>query len=181
MAIKPVIYKILLNISDLNTHVYRTDNLTIALHPSETMERMVARILAYALNATDELTFTKGLSTVEEPDLWEKSLDDQIIRWIEMGEPSVDRVKKATRIAQHVKVYSYNSKSDVWWTQDQQKFTGLNADYLRFDHEAITTLAATVDRTMKWYVTISDNTANINTDSADCEVSWTVLAGNSEQ
>jgi uncharacterized protein YaeQ len=181
MALKPVIYKVALNISDLNNHVYRTEHLTIALHPSETLQRMVARILAFALNVSDELAFTKGLSTVEEPDLWEKSLDDQIIRWIEMGEPAVDRVKKATRLAQHVKVYSYNSKSDVWWAQDKQKFMQLNADYLCFDSDAINNLAETVDRTMKWYVTVSDNTASINTDASDCDVSWTVLAGNSEQ
>jgi uncharacterized protein YaeQ len=181
VAIKPVIYKVNLNVSDLNRQVYRTDQLTIALHPSETLERMVARIVAFALNVSDELTFTKGLSTIEEPDLWEKTLDDQITQWIEMGEPAVDRVKKSTRLAKHVKVYSFNSKSDVWWEQDKTKFTQLNADYLRFNHEEIEKLATMVDRTMKWFVTISDTTASINTDSADCDVHWETLSGSAEQ
>ena len=181
MALKPVIYKLNLNLSDLNRQVYQDYNLTIALHPSETFERMVARILAFALNASDQLTLTKGLSTVEEPDLWQKSLDGQTELWIELGEPSVDRVKKASRIANRVKVYTFNSKSDVWWLQDQDKFKRLDADFIQFDNEQIQQLASLITRTMKWFVTLSENTASINCEQGDVDVSWTLLNSQEQQ
>ena len=181
MALKPVIYKLSLNLSDLNRQVYQDFNLTIALHPSETYERMVARILAFALNASDQLTFTKGLSTVEEPDLWQKSLDGQTQLWIELGEPAVDRVKKASRIADRVKVYSFNSKSDVWWKQDESKFKRLDADFLQFNNDQIQQLAGLVARTMKWYVTVSENTASVNCEQGDVDVSWTLLNSQEQQ
>lgn len=181
MALRPVIYKLHLNLSDLNRHVYQDFQLTIALHPSETHERMVARILAFALNADEQLVFTKGLSTVEEPDLWQKSLDGQTQLWIELGEPAVDRVKKASRIANRVKVYSFNSKSDVWWQQDAAKFKTLDADYIQFDSKQVQSLTAHIERTMKWYITVSENSASVNTERGDTEVNWRLLNGQAQQ
>lgn len=170
MALKPVIYKLMLHISDLNRHLYENFNLTVAQHPSETEQRMVSRILAFCLNADAQLTFTKGLSTTEEPDLWQKSLDDQIDLWIEIGEPSVDRIKKSTRLAKRVKVYSFNSKSDVWWTQSESKFKSLDAQYFRFNPGEVAQLAEQVSRTMKWYITISDDCLSVTTETGECDV-----------
>lgn len=181
VALKPVIYKLTLNLSDLNRHCYQDFQLTIALHPSETLERMVARIVAFALNAHDELTFTKGLSSVDEPDIWQKTLDGQTALWIEVGEPADDRIKKATRIAQRVKVYSFNSKSAVWWQQEQGKFSNLVADIIQFDDQHIQALTKHVSRTMTWYVTISDNSVTVNSEQGENEVSWRVLQGQALQ
>lgn len=175
MALKPVIYKLTLNLSDLNRHVYQDFPLTIALHPSETLERMVARILAFALNAHEQLTFTKGLSSVEEPDIWQKTLDGQTALWIEVGEPAVDRIKKATRIARQVKVYSFNSKSDVWWQQEQAKLSLLDAHFIQFDAQHIQALTTHVVRTMMWYVTVSENSVSVNSAQGDNSVSWVLL------
>ena len=111
MALKPTIYKAKINLSDINRNIYQALSLTIAQHPSETLERMMVRVLAFCLNADENLTFTKGLSAVEEPDIILKSLSDSTMLWIDVGEPSADRIKKATRIAEVVKVYSFNSKS----------------------------------------------------------------------
>lgn len=115
MAIKPTIYKFRISLSDLNRHYYDTLNLTVALHPSETIERMMVRVLAYCINAQEQLTFTKGLSEVDEPDLWVRSYDDKTKLWIDIGEPSVERIKKSCRLAEKVKIYCFNSKADVWW------------------------------------------------------------------
>jgi len=71
---------------------------------------MMARIIAFCINASPELEFTKGLSSIEEPDLWQKSLDDQILEWIDVGEPDPERVKKATRLSKSVSVFSFNTK-----------------------------------------------------------------------
>jgi len=94
LAQKPTIYKQRIAVSDLQRNYYDTLSLTIALHPSETEQRLMARVLAYVINAQQGLSFTKGLSSVEEPDIWVRELDQQISLWVDIGEPAVDRSKK---------------------------------------------------------------------------------------
>lgn len=175
VALKPTIYKFRISLSDMNRDVYDTLNLTVAMHPSENLERMMTRLLAYCLNAQEFLDFTKGLSAIEEPDIWLKTLDDQLMLWIDIGEPAVDRIKKATRLARAVKVYSFNSKSDVWWTQSQAKLKDLNVSVIAFDNNEIQTLAGLVARTMEMSVTISGESAYVATAQGECEVSWKTL------
>ncbi len=175
MALKPTIYKLKIALSDLNRDYYDTLSLTLALHPSETHERLMARIIAYCINAQEYLVFTKGLSAVDEPDIWARTLDDQISLWIDVGEPAVDRIKKVSRIATEVKVYSFNSKSDVWWDQGQAKISRFNASVYRFDWSAIQTAAALLQRTMDVSVTITGDSAYLATESGECDISWLTL------
>ena len=175
MAIKPTIYKIRISLSDLNRNYYDTLNLTIAQHPSETVERMMVRLLAFCINAEEQLSFTKGISVTEEPDLWVRTLTDELNLWIDVGEPAVERIKKATRLARAVKVYSFNTKSDVWWNQGQDKFKKLNAEYFRFQWPDIQALAAMVERTMDISITITDDSAYISTEKGECEIPWAAL------
>lgn len=159
----------------MDRNVYDTLALTIAQHPSESLERMMARVLAYCINAKEFLSFTKGLSTPDEPDIWARSLDDQLMAWIDVGEPAVDRIKKAVGRSPEVKVYSFNTKSDVWWDKYQSEFAKLNASFYRFEWDAIQALAALVRRTMDLSVTISDASAYIAGESGACEVAWQSL------
>ena len=175
MALKPTIYKFKIALTDLNRQYYDTLNLTIAQHPSETLERMMARMLAFCLNAQESLAFTKGLSSAEEPDLWAHSPDGRIALWIDVGEPAPERIKKASRIAQSVKVYSFNTKSNVWWMQEQVKFNELTAAIYQFQSPDIQALAKLVQRTMDISVTISEQSAYIAAEAGECEVSWAVL------
>ena len=175
MALKPKIFKFNISLSDLDRNVYDTLNLTVAQHPSETAERMMVRILVFCINAQERLEFTKGLSAIEEPDLWVRTLDDQLSLWVDVGEPSVDRIKKATRLASTVKVYSFNSKSDVWWDKGRSNFERLKASFFQFQWESIQALAALLQRTMTLSVTITDDSAYIATESGECEVSWLTL------
>lgn len=161
--------------SDINRNYYDTLNLTLAQHPSETIERMMVRVLVFCINAQENLEFTKGLSAIEEPDIWVKTLDDQISLWIDVGEPAFDRVKKATRLAQAVKVYSFNSKSDVWWDQGQAKLKQLDVSITRFKWEEIQSLAALVARTMDISVTITGDSAYVATEQGESEVAWETL------
>lgn len=177
MALKPTIYKFKIALTDLDRNYYDTLNLTIAQHPSETLERMMVRMLAFCINAQESLTLTKGLSTVEEPDLWIHTPDGRIALWIDVGEPAPDRIKKATRIAQKVKVYSFNSKSNVWWMQEQAKFTPLTATIFQFSWPNIQALAKLVQRTMDISVTITEESAYVATESGECEVGWVMLKG----
>jgi len=175
MALKPKIYKSRITLSDIDRNYYDTLNLTVAQHPSETLERMMVRILAYCINAQEYLAFTKGLCAVDEPDIWVRTLDNQITLWIDIGEPAVDRIKKATRLSPAVKVYSFNSKSDVWWDQGRAKFNELPASIYQFQWESIQALAALVQRTMDLSITITGDSAYVAADSGECEVSWVPL------
>ncbi len=171
MAIKPTIYKLRIAISDLNRDYYDSVNLTIALHPSETLERMMARIVAFCLNAQDNLSFTKGLSTVEEPDIWAKTLDDQVSLWIDVGEPTPDRIKKSSRLAPKVKVYSFNNKSDTWWEKSKNKvYQFENVEFHQLNWPQIETLATFTKRTMDWSLSISDNNVYIADENQECEL-----------
>ena len=175
MAAKPTIYKMHIALSDLDRDYYDTINLTTALHPSETLERMMVRVMAFCINAADQLSFTRGLSAVDEPDLWLHSLDGQIALWIDVGEPSSDRIKKAVGLAHEVRVYSFNSKSRLWWEQSQAKLSRLPISVFQFEWGATQRLASLVQRTMKMSVTISDDSAYVATESGNCEISWTTL------
>lgn len=175
MALKPTIYKFKIALSDLERNYYDALELTIAQHPSETVERMMARVLAFCINAQDRLEFTKGLSAIEEPDIWARSLDEQITLWVDVGEPAVERVKKSTRLSPVVKIYSFNSKSDVWWEQGRNKLERLNASIFRFSWEGIQSMAALQQRTMNLSVTITGDSAYVATETGECEVSWEPL------
>lgn len=175
LAIKPTIYKMRIALSDLERGYYDALNLTIALHPSETHERMIARVMALCLNAKKDITFTKGLSAVEEPDIWIRELDETISLWVDVGEPAPDRVKKASRQAKKMKVYTFNTKSEAWWTQSKSKIEKFAVDVIRFDWEQMKMLATHLERTSDWSVTITGQTAFVATSSGEVEVVWDVL------
>lgn len=178
MALKPTIYKFRLSLSDTNRDVYDSAQLTIAQHPSETIPRMMARVLAFCAKYQPDLVFTKGLSTIEEPDLWVKSLDDQIQYWVEIGEPSLDRIKKATRLSPRVDVFSFNSKSDVWWEQTKNKAHQYNASFYRFNWDAIEALSEVVERGMDISVMITGDSLFVDVPQGSFEVQLETLYSN---
>lgn len=175
MAIKPTIYKFNIVLSDLNRDYYQDLNLTLALHPSETLERMVARLLSCCINADPDLKFTKGLSDVEQPDLWKIAMDEQIDMWIDVGEPEPERIKKACRKSQRVLVYSFNTKSDVWWEQARSKFNQLSAEFYRIEWEGIQRIVSQIGRTTAMSVLITGDSAFVTTETGECEVGWQKL------
>ncbi len=170
MALKPTIYKLGIALSDLDREVFDSLNLTIAQHPSETLERMMVRVLAYCFNVAEGLQFCKGLSDTEEPALWQHSLDGSLQLWIDVGEPAVERVKKASRLAPKVKVYSFNHKASTWWDLNQHELSRLSAVIYQFQWEQIKALAGTVARTMDISITITDASAYIATEQGEFEV-----------
>jgi len=175
MASNSKICKLKISLSDIDRNHYDTLNLTVAQHPSETTERMMVRILVFCINAQENLEFTKGLSAVDEPDIWARSLDDQLLLWIDVGEPAFDRIKKASRIAKEVKVYSFNRKSTPWWEQGRDKFAQLKCSFYRFEWQSIQSLAVLYQRTMQLTVTITGNSAYVAAELGECEVSWVPL------
>jgi uncharacterized protein YaeQ len=175
LAIKPTIFKFKISVSDLNRDYYEQLDLTLARHPSETNERMMTRVMAFCLNAQEFLSFTKGLSAVEEPDIWSKNLSDELLLWIDVGEPAFERIKKATRLAKHTRVYSFNSKSDAWWRQEGPQLSKLDAQFFQFPWEQIQQLSSLVERTMDISVTITGDSAYVAANKGEVELSWQAL------
>ncbi len=120
MAIGSTVCKAVLQVSDMDRNRYGDHSLTLARHPSETEERMMVRLLAFALNASDALSFGRGLSTDDEPDLWEKDLTGGIALWIDVGLPDEKLVRKACNRSERVVVYAYGGRAaQIWWSQAQ--------------------------------------------------------------
>ncbi len=117
MALKATIFKAAVQVSDTDRHYYASHALTLARHPSETDERMMMRLLAFALHAHEALQFGKGLSTDDEPDLWHKDLTGAIALWIDVGQPDEKRLRKACGRAGQVVVYSYGGSGAAIWRE----------------------------------------------------------------
>lgn len=174
MALKPTIYKFKITLADVDQGHYNDINITVAQHPSENTERMMARVMAFCMNEREALTFTKGLSSTEEPDIWEKTADGRVALWIEIGEPSPERLKKATRQAQAVKVYPFNFRSEGWYEREQVKLSGLPISVVQLEWKGIQALAGMVERTMEVSVTLSEGVIYVSGDKGECEIPWTV-------
>lgn len=158
MALKATVFKATLNIADMDRHYYGDHQLTIARHPSETDERMMVRLLAFALNADERLEFTRGLSTDDEPELWQKSLGDEIELWVELGLPDESRLRKACSRAQQVLLYTYGGRAvSLWWEKHQSKLKRFdNLTIINLPQDATTELASLAERNMSFQVTIQD-------------------------
>ena len=176
MALKPTIYKMKLALTDLDREVYNNFTLTIACHPSETLERMMVRVMAYCLNACEGIELCKGLSDTDEPALWAHSLDGALSLWIDVGEPNLERIKKVSRLAPDVRLYTFNSKSPTWWELSSPDILRLPISVYRFDWEGVQALAKTVERTMDVAVTVSEGSLFVSTAKGDCELRLETLS-----
>ncbi len=117
MAQKATIFKAELDISDMDRHYYASHALTLARHPSETDERMMVRLLAFALNADEQLSFSEGMDNPDDPALWRKDLTGSIEQWIDLGQPDDKRLLRACGRAEEVLVYCYSTAAPIWWDQ----------------------------------------------------------------
>ncbi|MGB9989142.1 YaeQ family protein [Pseudoduganella rhizocola] len=157
MALKATIYKAELSIADMDRNYYATHSLTLARHPSETDERMMVRLLAFAIHADEALSFTKGMFDVEEPDLWQKDLTDAIQLWIEVGQPDDRRILKGCGRSEHVIVYSYSAASPIWWKQLANKVErAKNLTVINLPSETTAALEKMAQRSMQLQCTIQD-------------------------
>jgi uncharacterized protein YaeQ len=159
MSLKATIYKANLQITDLDRRYFKPHDVTVACHPSETEERMMVRILAFILHAHERLEFGKGLSDDDEPALWRKSLSGEIEVWIELGQPSEDRIRKACQRAPKVFVYNYGGRAaDTWWQQNANNLSKYNnLSVFALPEKQTQALTAICDRVMQLYCTIQDS------------------------
>lgn len=171
MALKATIYKADLQIADMDRNYYGSEALTLARHPSETDERMMVRLLAFAIHANEALTFTKGLFDVEEPDLWQKDLTGAIQLWIEVGQPDEKKLLKACGRSEHVVVYSYSATSHIWWKQLANKVERCkNLTVINLPADATGQLEKMAQRTMQLQCTIQDGQIWLTDGTATVEI-----------
>jgi len=172
VALKATIFKVELQVSDLDRHYYAGHALTVARHPSETDQRMMVRLLAFALHADPDLTFTRGLSSDDEPDLWRHAADGSIELWIETGLPDERRVRKACGRAGRVVVFAYGGRAaDLWWERNGAALGRLvNLVVVNVPAEASEELAGLAQRSMRLDCTIDGGVAWLSEGSASVEV-----------
>lgn len=158
MALNATIFKATLNISDMDRGYYAEHALTVARHPSETDERMMVRILAFVLHARDALAFGKGLSSDDEPDLWEKDLTGTVKLWIDVGQPDEKRIRRACGRAAQVYVYAYGGHgAALWWNRTRDKILrNTNLTVFTLPLPNTQALAKLAQRKMQLHCTIQD-------------------------
>lgn len=179
MALKATIHKAELQVSDLNRHHYAGYSLTVARHPSETDTRMMLRLLAFALHADDDLRFTRGISTDDEPDLWQVAPDGTIEHWIELGHPDERRLRQACGRARRVTLYSYGDRArGPWWEKVAPRLAGLDRLVVRhIDDATAAALAAMASRAMQLDCTIDGDAAWFGDGRSSVEVVPLALQG----
>jgi uncharacterized protein YaeQ len=177
MALKATIFKLDLDIADMDRHYYVSHALTLARHPSETDERMMARIVAFALNADDTITFTRGLSADDEPAIWKKNLTGEIDQWIEVGLPDERRLRKASGRARQVIVYAFGGRTaDIWWEKSMRDFRRMdNLTIYALSEETTTALEKLAQRTMRLSCTIQEGDISLSDGETIVPVSFQVL------
>ncbi|WP_297428567.1 YaeQ family protein [uncultured Acinetobacter sp.] len=175
MALKATIYKADLNIANMDVHQYGDYQLTMALHPSETIERLMVRILAYARYADEALEFTKDLFETDEPALWQKDLTGQLQTWIEVGLPDEDKVKKASARCDKVVVVTYGSAVDEWYKRSSKIKTLKNVEVWQLTEATTTAIQALCERTMQLQLNVMDGEWTLIGDNAQAVVEWIQL------
>lgn len=157
MALPATIYKATINLSDIDRGVYETLTATVAQHPSETEERLVARLLAYALFYEDGLSFTKGLCAADEPEIWAKSGDGRVQVWVEVGLPDSERIIKASRHSEQVALLACGRALANWEQQHLPKLTNLvNLTIITIDQPFLSNVVQRLARSLAWSITITE-------------------------
>ena len=178
MAIKSTVFKASLQIADMDRYYYADHALTLAQHPSETEERMMVRLTAFALYANDALTFAQGISNDDEPDLWQKDLTGAIQHWIVTGLPDERSIRRACGRAEQVTIVSYGRAADIWWNENRSKLTRLdNLTVLRLPTDATQSLTKLVNRTMQLQCTIQEGHLMITSDDGIVEIEPAIWHG----
>ena len=174
MAISSTINKISLSIANMDTHYYQSHELTMAQHPSENDFRFMIRLIAFSLNADEQLSFTKGMNNDDEPELWLKSLTDEIELWIDFGQLDEKRIRKACGRAKQVIIYTYNEgKANVWWQQQQEKCQ-------RFDNLSVIQITADgidalLQRSMQLQCNIQEGVMYLSDDNEAKSITFTKM------
>ena len=184
MALKATIHKASIQVSDLDRNAYRDHHLTIARHPSETDERMMVRLLAFALNAPTnndlgDLELGKDMWEPDAPALWQRDLTGLLMHWIELGQPDEKQILRVCSRSKKVTIYSYGSATSVWWAGIANKITrAKNLTIWQIPAEQAEALGALIKRSMDLQLTLQDGSLWVGEGERSVEVALQCLYGN---
>ena len=158
MAIKATIYKVKLDISDCDRNYFHNHDLTVSCHPSETEQRMMVRLLAFSLFASDSLAFTKGLCADDEPELWDKNLSGELEQWLSLGQIDEKQLRKSLGRSTQVTIFTYaGQKSSLWWNKNKPQYSQLkNLQIINIKTEDVGAMQDLVSRNMTLQITIQE-------------------------
>lgn len=164
MAIRATIFRANLHIADMDRHYYQNHVLTLARHPSETDERMMVRLLAFALYANRNLEFGQGMTTEDEADIWQKDLTGAIDLWIDVGTPDEKLIRKACGRAKQVIVFCYGGHiAEKWFSQHSSSLLRhKNLTIINLPLESTRAMAIFAERNMQLQCTIQDGQLWLN-------------------
>lgn len=183
MALKATIYKAQVQLSDLDRNFYRDHSVTIARHPSETDERLLVRLLAFALNAPDErdpcpLELAKDMWEPDEPSLWQKEPTGRITHWIDVGQPDEKRFLRTSARVDRMTVYTFSSSTPIWWRDLESRLTRLrNVTVWQIPAKDSQALAAMAQRSLQLQVTVQDGTIWVGDGTQSVEINLVRLMG----
>ena len=162
MALTSTMYRFALELADIDRGVYESLDLRVARHPSEDEERVVVRVLARAIAHEDGLEFGAGLSDVEDPALWSRSLTGDIETWIDVGIPTAERLHRAAKRAQRVLVFTHKSEAALLneWSR-RSVHRAEEIDVIRLPLELVRGLAGNLARKATWYVTLQEGVCSV--------------------
>lgn len=176
MSLKATIYKANIQLADMDRHIYDDYDVTMARHPSETDERMIVRLLVFALNVPPNdqngmLEFGKDLWEPDDPVIFQKDLTGQLVQWIDIGQPDDRRMMKASTRAQRVSVYSYSASTPIWWGTVGGKVTrARNLSVWQLPSDQVDELAGLAKRTMRLQVTVQDESIWVGDGTQSIEI-----------
>ncbi|MEZ9820419.1 YaeQ family protein [Shewanella sp. 10N.286.45.A1] len=179
MALKATVFKVSIQIADMDRGYYNDHQLTLAQHPSETDERMMVRLLAFAMNASESLAFSKGMCVEDEPELWDKTLSGEIDLWVEFGQSDEKWLRKACGRSKQVLLITYGGRSvPIWWKQNEAAFERYdNLTVINIPEDAVKAMGLLVGKNMALQINICEGQIWISDDNDSVLVEPELLKG----
>lgn len=178
MALSSIIYRASIELSHLDRNLYETVQTTVAQHPSETEERLVARLLAHALFLEPELVFTRGICAGDEPDLWVRGAGGRVTLWLEVGLPAPERLIRASRHSDRVILLACGPACWNWQELHLAKLVGIpNLTIVTIDQRFLGQLASRLQRSIAWSLTVTEGTIYLTVGDETLETTLVRLVG----
>ena len=157
MALSSTVYNFDIDLADSDRSVYESFSLRVARHPSESEEYLVARVLAYGLEYTDGIEFSRGLCDPDDPAIAVRDLTGGLRAWIDIGTPDAARLHKASKLSPRVAVYTHKDVAQFLRNLRGEKIHNAEAVEIHaIDRAFIALVAARLERRMAFSLSIHD-------------------------
>lgn len=159
MALSATIYAVTVRLADADRNVHETLSLRVARHPSESAEYLLTRVLAYCLEYTPGIAFSKGLSDPDEPAIVVRDMTGVLLSWIEVGAPEAARLHKASKSARRVAVYAHRDLEPWLARLVQERIHRAEAlEIIALDMSFLAAMVSRLERRMEFDLSVSDRT-----------------------